>query len=54
MLALRHFFRLLGDLIVYSWVNEVFWPLPVVVILVLLGILAFTAQVATPYIYTLF
>ena len=54
MLALKHFFGLLGNIVVYSWVNEVWWPLPVVVILLMLGVLAFTAQVATPYIYTLF
>jgi hypothetical protein len=54
MLALRHFWRLIRDLATYSWVNEVWWPIPVVLVLLGLGLLAFTTQVATPYIYTLF
>lgn len=54
MLALRQGARLLRDLTAYSWVNEVWWPLPVVLLLLSVGILALTTQVATPYIYTLF
>jgi hypothetical protein len=54
MLALRHFGRLIRDLVAYSWVNEVWWPLPVMLVLLVVGFLAFTTQVATPYIYTLF
>ncbi len=53
-LALRHFFRLLKDVTAYSWVNEVWWPIPLLLILLGLGILAATTQVATPYIYTIF
>ncbi len=54
LLALKHFFRLLKSIIAYSWVNELWWPIPLVLILLAIGILAFTTQIATPYIYTLF
>ncbi|MBI2876889.1 MAG: hypothetical protein HYY20_08410 [Candidatus Tectomicrobia bacterium] len=53
-LALKHFLYLLKDLVAYSWVNEVWWPLPLVLIIMAIGFLALTTQVATPYIYTLF
>lgn len=53
-LALKHLGRLLKDLVAYSWINEVWWPLPVVFILLAVGFLALTTQFATPYIYTLF
>ena len=54
MLALRHCMRLLKDLAAYSWVNEIWWPLPLVFSLLAIGFLALTTQVATPFIYTLF
>jgi len=54
MLVLKHFFQLFKDIIAYSWVNEVWWPLPIVLILLIIGVLSFTTQLATPYIYTLF
>ena len=54
MLALRHIGRLIRDLAAYSWVNEIWWPLPVVLVLLGVGFLAFTTQVTTPYIYALF
>jgi hypothetical protein len=54
MLALRHGARFVRDLLSYCWVNEVWWPLPVVFALLAVGFLAMTTQVATPYIYTLF
>ena len=54
VLALKHFVLLLKDIVVYSWVNEVWWPLPVTIILLAIGVLAFTTQAAMPYIYTLF
>jgi hypothetical protein len=54
MLALRHGARFFGDLFAYCWTNEVWWPLPVVFVLLSVGFLALTTQVATPYIYTLF
>ena len=54
LLALKHFFRLWKEIIAYSWVNEVWWPVPLVLILFAIGILAMTTQIATPYIYTLF
>ncbi len=54
MLAIKHFLRMLKDLVAYSWANECWWPLPLILILLFVGLLAFTTQVATPYIYTLF
>lgn len=54
LLALRHGVRLLKDLAAYSWANEVWWPLPIVLVLLAVGFLALTTQVVTPYIYTLF
>lgn len=53
-LVLKHLVQLFRDLVAYSWVNEVWWPLPVVIILLAIGSLALTTQLATPYIYTLF
>ena len=54
LLELKHFLRLLSDILAFSWANEVWWPFPLVLILLIIGLLAFTTQVATPYIYTLF
>ena len=53
-LALKHLIRLFRDIAAYSWVNSVWWPLPVVLILLTIGFLAVSTQVAMPYIYTLF
>jgi len=54
MLILKHFFRLMKDVAVYSWVNEVWWPVPLLFVLLIIGILAVTAQISAPYIYTIF
>ena len=54
MLALKNLARFLGDMVAYSWVNEVWWPLPMLLLLVGIGFVALTTQVATPYLYTLF
>ena len=53
-LALRHFFRLFKDIIAYSWVNEVWWAVPLVMTLLAIGFMAVTAHMGTPYIYALF
>lgn len=54
LLVLKHLFVLFSDLLAYSWVNENWWSIPVVLILLAVGILAVTSQVTAPYIYTLF
>lgn len=54
MLMIKHVARLLRDLVAYSWINEIWWPVPVVMALVGIGFLAITTQLAVPYIYTLF
>jgi len=53
-LALKHFFKLFKDVLSYSWVNEVWWPVPLLLMLLGIGILAATTQIATPYIYAIF
>ena len=54
MLVINHVMRLLRDLVSYAWINEIWWPVPVVVAIVAIGFLAITTQLAVPYIYTLF
>lgn len=54
MLFLKHCFRLIKDLVSYSWTNEVYWPIPLLVLLMLAGILGAGSQAIAPYIYTLF
>ena len=54
ILVLKHFFRLLKDISAYSWVNGVWWPVPFALILIAIGILGATTQMAAPYIYTIF
>lgn len=54
VLRLKHFFRLLRDVVAYSWANEIWWPVPLLLLLLAIGILALTAQVSAPYIYTIF
>ena len=54
LLALKHLLVLFSDLVAYSWVNENWWSIPIVLVLLAIGILAVTSQVAAPYIYTLF
>jgi hypothetical protein len=51
---LRHATQQLGHLFAYCWINQVWWPLPVVIMLLAIGVLVLSTQLATPYIYTLF
>ena len=54
VLVIKHVLQLLWNLVAYSWSNEIWWPMPVVLALLIIGFLAVTTQVAMPYIYTLF
>ena len=53
-LMLEHFGRLVRDIASYSWVNEVWWPLPLFLTLLVIGALAFVTQVSAPFIYAIF
>lgn len=54
MKRLRHLGRLFAELTAYSLVNRVWWPVPLVLLLLLLGALIVIGQVSAPFIYTLF
>ena len=50
-----HALRLLRELVGFSIINRIWWPLPLVVLLVLAGLLMLAAQAAAPFtVYTLF
>jgi hypothetical protein len=38
----------------YSIVNRVWWPIPVILMLLLITAMVFAGQTAAPFIYTLF
>jgi len=54
MSRIRHFGRLFTELVAYSLVNRVWWPVPLVLLLLSLGALIVIGQVSAPFIYTLF
>lgn len=55
MLRLRHSWRLLRELVALSVINRVWWPVPLVLLLLLAGALMLAAQVVAPFtVYTLF
>jgi hypothetical protein len=54
MRRLRHLLLLLKTLLRYSAVNDVWWPIPMVITLLLVIVLAIAGQTAAPFIYTLF
>lgn len=54
MMRLRHLGRLFKELTVFSVVNRVWWPLPLVLLLMALGLVVAIGQTAAPFIYTLF
>lgn len=55
MLRLKHLGRLIGSFAGYAVVNRVWWILPLMVLLLLVGALIAVGQAAAPYtIYTLF
>ncbi len=53
-MRLRHFGRLFVELVAYSLVNRVWWPVPLVLFLLALGAFIVIGQTAAPFIYTLF
>jgi hypothetical protein len=53
-MRLRHLGRLFLELTAYSVVNRVWWPVPLVLLLLALGLVVFIGQTAAPFIYTLF
>ena len=50
---LRHVGRLLGHLWGFAAENKVWWMVPLVVVLGLIGLLIVFAQTSAPFIYTL-
>jgi hypothetical protein len=51
---LRHGFRLAGDIFLFSFVNRVYWLVPLLLVLLVMGALIVVGQTAAPYLYTLF
>jgi hypothetical protein len=51
---LRHLGHLLAEIGRYAARNKAWWLVPLVVVLLVLGLMIATGQVATPFIYTLF
>jgi hypothetical protein len=54
MRRLGHLGRLLGEIWAFAWQNKAWWLVPLVVVLLIVGALIATGQVAAPFIYTLF
>ena len=54
MRIFKHFGRLLKEFMGFAWHNKAWWIVPIVLMLLLLGLVAFTSQTAAPFIYTLF
>lgn len=50
---LRHSGKLLRDLFGFAAKHKVYWIVPLVLVLLLLGFVIATSQAATPFIYTL-
>lgn len=46
--------KLFRELIAFAKQNKVYWIVPLVAVLLLIGLLIFTTQSAAPFIYTLF
>jgi hypothetical protein len=53
-MRLRHLGRLFLELCAYSVMNRVWWPVPLVLVLLGLGAVVIVGQSAAPFIYTLF
>ena len=51
---LRYAGRLFGHFVRFAAENKVYWIVPLVLVLVLLGVVIFAGQATTPFIYTLF
>lgn len=50
----RHLGRLLKEFVGFAWQNKVWWIVPMVLVLLLLGFLIVSSQTVAPFIYTLF
>lgn len=50
---LRYAGKLLGHIVRFAAENKVYWMVPLVIVLGLLGVVIFTAQASTPFIYSL-
>jgi hypothetical protein len=53
-MRIRHFVRLMSDLMAYSIVNRVIWLIPLLLILVVAALLVTASNVAAPFVYTIF
>jgi hypothetical protein len=53
-MRIRHFIRLMGDLVAYSITNRVTWLIPLLLILVVAALFIAAGNVAAPFVYTLF
>ena len=54
MRRLKHLGLMLGEVTRYSLVNRVWWPVPLLGTLLLLGLVVVVGQASAPFIYTLF
>lgn len=50
---LRYFGTLLGHLVGFARENKVYWVVPLVLVLGLLGVVIFAGQASTPFLYSL-
>jgi len=54
MNKIGHLGRLLREVWDFAWQNKAWWLVPVVIVLLILGGLIISGQMAAPFIYTLF
>jgi hypothetical protein len=54
MSRLRHFFRLFADLLSFARQNKIWWIVPLVLLLLVVGVLIVGVSTISPFIYSLF
>lgn len=54
MRKLRHSAGLLREIFAFARAHKAYWMVPMIVALVILAVLIFAGQAASPFIYTLF
>ena len=54
MSKLGHVGRLFGEFFAFAMHNKIYWIVPLVVVLALMGVLIVAGQGMAPFIYTLF
>ncbi len=54
MYRLRHLGQLLAEVGRFAARNKAWWMVPLIVVMLILGLMIATGQVAAPFIYTLF